>query len=218
MSIKTKLKNVPAHRKYPRIIPYVGSKYEEKRLLLILESHYLPDGSTIHLDPKKWYESDESLLNEEEKSWIHTEDIMKTHPHDLTLNHKAIRKVFCAIRDTKLFSDLDKEDPFPYFALMNYFVRPAKCGQGMKPSYRIKEIREHDVEPANERLEAVVEILNPKGVIFLSCFAYDCCRGSGGISKLETRIGEGKLSRQYHPRYGKFKKEFQQCLRSFWNL
>ena len=53
MSIETKLKNAPAHRKYPRIIPYVGSKYEEKRLLLILESHYLPDGSTIHLDPKK---------------------------------------------------------------------------------------------------------------------------------------------------------------------
>ena len=72
---------------------------------------------------------------------------MKTHPHIPILKRKAIGKVFRAIKDTKLFSDLDldKEDPFPYFALMNYFVRPAKCRQGMRRSYGIKEIREHDV-------------------------------------------------------------------------
>ncbi len=217
------MENILWHRKYPQIIPYIGSKYKEKRLLLILESHFLPDESKIHLDPKAWYEGDESLLSEEEKGWIYTKKTMRGHALSQPQN-TAIPKVYKAIEETRLFSnsDTDKEDPFPYFALMNYFVRPAICGKGMERSYDKEEIWKHDVEPANERLEKVVEILKPKGVIFLSCFAYDCCNDSGGISKLKTRVGEDKVSRQYHPSSRdwdtKEKEEFQQCLRSFWNL
>jgi hypothetical protein len=40
------------------MIPFVGDDYESskhKKLLLIDESHYMPEGSTVHHDVNSWY-------------------------------------------------------------------------------------------------------------------------------------------------------------------
>src|SRR5438552_408685 len=66
--------------RYPMMRPHVGANYQvggEKSLLLIGESHYLPEKSTQHLTAEGWYLGDHTTLCCEELEWISTSDIIR---------------------------------------------------------------------------------------------------------------------------------------------
>ncbi len=69
------------YRRYPQMMPFVGKEYEAGGILLLLESHYLPERSRVHLDADHWYSGNSDSLSEEEKIWIHTRNITNDKLH-----------------------------------------------------------------------------------------------------------------------------------------
>ena len=68
--------------RFPEMKPFIGTDYERTKekgcaLLVIGESHYLPDSSTIHKDGNAWYATNDSLLTQTEKDWINTSKLIK---------------------------------------------------------------------------------------------------------------------------------------------
>ena len=65
--------------RYPTMKPF-GKAFGQgagPALLLVGESHYLPEGSTQHLDPTSWYGGDSTTLSETEVHWISTPRIIR---------------------------------------------------------------------------------------------------------------------------------------------
>ena len=69
--------NRPDHlMRFPCMSPWIGNRYQDghhKRLLVMGESFYLPEGSTIHREPRTWYGSRQEELTGQERAWIHTD-------------------------------------------------------------------------------------------------------------------------------------------------
>lgn len=62
--------------------PWVGSNYvsdKHKKLLVLGESHYLPKGSIKSHDVDAWYSGSEDSLDDKEKEWIFTAEIIGKH-------------------------------------------------------------------------------------------------------------------------------------------
>src|SRR5687768_9795187 len=76
----SQLDQLEHYRKFPAMKPYIGHNYGtngKAKIMLVAESHYLPEYSTISNDPEKWYNSKQSDLNEEETGWIHTRGVVQ---------------------------------------------------------------------------------------------------------------------------------------------
>jgi hypothetical protein len=56
--------NIDFYKKYPQMLPWVGSEYDLTKILIIGESSYLCEKSSIHKDPKGWYSSSLNELDE----------------------------------------------------------------------------------------------------------------------------------------------------------
>jgi hypothetical protein len=68
------------YKQYPMMRPYVGNNFQDATtpsLLLIGESHYLPKGSSQHLNAETWYASSSDTLSEKEIFWINTAAILE---------------------------------------------------------------------------------------------------------------------------------------------
>lgn len=162
--------------RYPEMRPYVGEKYGEAQenrcaLLVIGESHYLPKKSSANEDCKSWYSSNSTKLDEKEKGWINTQDIIdagigegfSNRAHGIWKNGYA--QINCMGPKFENYCDL-----FKYTVFYNYYLRPARCGDTFK---NICEKEDKDI--ANLYFKSMVEKHKPNGIIFLSRFAYDSC-------------------------------------------
>ena len=117
----------PEHlQRFPCMRPWVGSRYRDrlhKRLLVMGESHYLPDQSTIHHDPARWYGSSQDDLSEEEVRWACTVG-------NITGRWYRGHTIYREIRNTiaRTFQEggvTPDEFPLNHIAYCNYFLRPA---------------------------------------------------------------------------------------------
>ena len=69
---------LPEHLwRFPCMRPWIGSEYHESRILIVGESHYMPDGSTINLTPGTWYSATQETLTDCERAYIHTVNCVK---------------------------------------------------------------------------------------------------------------------------------------------
>jgi len=154
------------YKKYPVMKPWVGSNYvsdKHKKLLVLGESHYLPEGSTKSHDLDAWYSGSEDSLDDEEKGWIHTRGIIKKNVEDNYCNsaHGIFRNIAKAVNSVgcQYASPLEAMNDI---AFMNYFQRPAeKTGESI-------HVGQKDVEIATSVLTDVIETLAPDIVIFVS--------------------------------------------------
>ena len=154
------------YKKFPQLIPFVGENYSDNvsyRILLVAESHYLPDYSEKSLDCEKWYSQHPIELDQEE------------------INHTETREVVNTIWDKNghmLFRELEKNLALfiPKYngrsinscAFMNAFQRPSKNGITIKHF-----AKQTDFIVANKILKEVIKIINPSLVIFVSKYAWD---------------------------------------------
>jgi hypothetical protein len=168
---KTDLISVEHFIKYPSLIPFIGEEYENgphKRLLIIGESHYLPQDSTIHMNPDQWYAGDHNLLSNEEISWMSTSDLIvdslktdfKTPAHKI---FQEIAFVLDQISDNKTDWH-DKMSNINKIAFMNFFQRPAVSGLSVVPT-------KIDIDVANQTVNSVIQIIKPELIIFCSTLA-----------------------------------------------
>ncbi len=182
-----RLANYEHFRKYPRMTPWVGSKYLlGSKLLIIGESHYLPLGVTYHHSVEDWYNGSEQYLIDDislkcidsrEKvngiNYINTSGILKARSTDVpkekrkkffAKGHTIYRNIFSSLNSVCTGSDnyLDSIDHVAYY---NYFQRPAEnTGDSIKVTTLDKEVAEATFKHILRSLEPDLIIVVSKKV------------------------------------------------------
>ena len=114
---------------FPCMRPWIGSAYEDdrhKRLVVVAESHYMPPGSTIHLDPERWYQSKQDHLDPTEFEYVHTKGVIRTSFVKFYRGHEIFRAIGREIVPILEESGLTPDEfPLNHIAYYNYFMRPA---------------------------------------------------------------------------------------------
>ena len=169
--------------RYPEMSPYVGNQYNLAQehncaLLVIGESHYLPDDSTVHKDCATWYISDHTKLNQEERGWINTSDIIcKQRPKNFPNQaHWIWRFGYQKINEWGPKFD-DYRMLFPYMVFFNFYLRPANQGNTFK-----ELCTPQDNFVANANFQYMVEQYQPNGIVFLSRLAFESCGAKNMLS------------------------------------
>lgn len=159
--------------------PYEGANFRNQSkpsLLLVGESHYLPDGSSQHLDPDRWYKGSSKTLNETERGWISTPELIQEAREESFANraHGIWKNAFLEINEygpkyedyTRVADDV---------AFCNFFLRPAIQGESLVVSSM-------DVDVANDVLLTICDQLRPTAVIFVSTLARNNFRHAQTLS------------------------------------
>lgn len=169
--------------RYPEMLPYVGEQYNiaqenDCALLVIGESHYLPDYSTIHKDCAAWYASDHTKLNQEERVWINTRDIICDElPTNFTNPAHGIWKYgYQKINEWGPKFE-DYRTLFPYTVFFNFYLRPANQGNTFK-----ELCTPYDNVVSNTNFQYMVEQYKPNGIVFLSRLAFESCGSKNALS------------------------------------
>lgn len=153
---------VPHYLAYPRMRPFVGCRYAgaKARILLVGESHYLPKSQTLHLDAQRWYQGQEGDFRPGQGlGWIHTREILnKSTGEWRKQGHAIYRNLDRALYEAGFQSG---DSALEHIAFMNGFQRPARERLSL-------EVAPEDIEVGRETLAAVIDILRPDGVIFVS--------------------------------------------------
>ena len=174
--LKNGLLSIDFYQSFPMMIPFIGDYYisdNHKRMLLVGESFYFPDESTIHLDAEKWYNYSKDDLTttidgEEEREWINCDGLLRNP------NWNKGHKMYINLNNSIKKTNLDfKARPIDEVAFTNFFVRPAIKGKSIQ-NYANKSDIEKDIQKANEVLENVLGILKPDVLIFVSKYAFEC--------------------------------------------
>lgn len=166
-SFDKELQKIDHYRKFPVMMPFIGKNYktQNRKLLILCESHYLPEESTIHLDAEKWYnEVTEKDLNEVEKKWINTREITIW---EFKNEQPPFINIYNALKDAGM------ENPEYSIAYMNAFLRPSIEGKSVK--HIVEKI---DFDVAGNVINKVIDIIQPSYVIFVSKFAWDSLNGN----------------------------------------
>lgn len=154
------------YKKYPVMKPWVGSNYvsdKHKKLLVLGESHYLPEGSTKSHDLDAWYSGSVDSLDAEEQGWIFTAEIIGKHMQENFHNsaHGIFRNTAKAV-NTVGYQYANPSEAMNDIAFMNFFQRPAeKTGDSIN-------VGKKDVEVAIYVLKDVIETLAPDLIVFVS--------------------------------------------------
>src|SRR5574344_2242252 len=157
--------NLPIYRQYPEMAPAIGACYAHpahSKLLLVGEIFYLPEGSSAHLDPVKWYAGDHRALTEEERAWICTESVIDSQ------NPQMIKSLTSALSETAQSTNPAAEI-WRHVAYMNFSLRPAPCKKSFKDI-----ATPVDVQKSCENLVAVLKILKPDILVLCSKYVCDC--------------------------------------------
>ena len=160
--------SIPFYRSHPYMMPFVGDNYESskhKKLLLVGESFYLPEGATVHHNANSWYGT--PMLTNDEQDWCNTRG---------TREGKSGR--FGKEIDRCLNLVLPSGgNGWHQVAFLNYFLRPADCTTGIEDLWKTTGGENLDREYAIKNFIKILEILKPDLLIFLSSTVCYCAEG-----------------------------------------
>ncbi len=158
---------------YPQLRPFIGTGWPQQtnRVLLVAESHYLPEDSNGKSNSKTWYDGDETSLTQQEKGWINTRGVISAADHytldkgNFAKGHTIFYQLKAAIFDACQTKN-KSQTLFQHFAYYNYFQRPAEI---VGESIQVSGI---DNRVAYNTIKAITEIAEPTAIIFVSKKAY----------------------------------------------
>lgn len=157
----SQFQSIPFYQSHWYMLPFVGDNYESpkhKKLLLIGESHYMPEGATLHHDVDRWYDEVPNLSHEEER-WCDTRGTREWKSGQFGKNiDSAIRRIF----------QVESDNAFQEMASYNYFLRPADSKKSFKDI-----CTERDCMEAVRMFGILLDILKPDLIVFVSKFAFD---------------------------------------------
>lgn len=189
--IQTQLAYLWFYKQFPAMIPFIGDYYsssKHKKLLLIGESYYLPNETVLHHSATNWYKSNQSQLNDEEVEWINCNGLLTCDWQ--SAGHQIYREINSCIFSLGIKSDKRAIDEVSY---TNYFQRPAeKEGESFKYF-----CTEEDIQKSHEILTAVINIMNPEIIIFVSKYSWDI-----GGSKIRNTYSNKVVDFVCHPGTG----------------
>ncbi len=149
------------------MLPYVGGNYlspSHGKLLLIGESFYFPEESTIHLDAEHWYSLTKDSLNREELQHIDCRGLLECPWSESGQEmYREINRCLCEQGLTY------EERPISHVAFTNAFFRPASASGGS-----IRDCGEAiDHAKSREITAAMIRALRPDLVVYVSKYAWD---------------------------------------------
>lgn len=166
----------PFYNQYPEMRPFIGTDYEVAKqhgcaLLVIGESHYLPQYSHAHKDAQAWYSGSNVYLNEEERGWINTAEIINDElPRGFPNKAHVIFKSGAQKINEYGPHFSDYRSIFKYIVFYNFFLRPANEGDSLK-----NILVQDDTVVAQDYFKFMLQTYDPDGLIFLSRFAFEQC-------------------------------------------
>ncbi len=185
---------IPIYSQYPQLLPLIGQEFGHfgKRLLLIGESHYLPqlDESgkeiTIHHNDEAWYEANESLLDTTQKKWLNTRENAGSGENQKYTSkaYSIYRNIEYAIKESG-FNPPDTSNMLNYVAYANYFLRPARTGVSL-------QVTGKDSEVSYAAFRSLVQILEVDYLYFVSKLAWQSFmymnRDSDRLEQAQVRV------------------------------
>ncbi len=187
-SFDDSLMKIVHYQSFPAMLPFVGEDYDSanhSKMLIVGESFYFPEDSTLHKDPAKWYSATQVLLNPEEIAYIDCKGLLEC---DWNYGgHKIYREINACLAELNLpFHDR----PVSNISFTNAFMRPAtESGNSFKYC-----CVEQDVAESVKVLTDIISILRPDIVIFVSKYAWDTVGW-----KIKSQVKETAFDFVSHP-------------------
>ena len=165
------LKNDFLKRHY-ECLPFIGEEYEKSRLLLIGESHYVPPNEIFCVNREDFYDTSFDDLSEGEyKGWINTRSVFEYRVYDKgdfkNFFSNTATEIAKIINHTDDVSKDKRIEAMHQYAFMNYFKRPS-----YDEGETIRGITDKDYIYAYDISAYIIDVLNPRLIIFLSKKAY----------------------------------------------
>ena len=161
------LREIQHFQSYPSMLPYVGEDYEtgsHRKMLLVGESFYFPEESTVHLDAERWYSQTESALNCAEIEYFGCRGLVEC-PWKAD-GHKMYREINGCLATLGLEF---KDRPVSHVAYINAYFRPAsKNGDSFKHGCTLL-----DRTKSWDITERVIRAIKPDLVVYVSKYAWD---------------------------------------------
>lgn len=156
---------IPVHLiRFPCMKPWVGCKFpgHNRRLAIVAESHYIPDGSTtLNLDPEDWYASCEieAVPNEEHRNWMNTVNCVTDYRDPTKPDHQTYKNIEHSLKKHCLcFDDI---------AFFNYVFRPVhEWAKGY--SHPCFNILQEDRRVSAEIIRWFIRKYNPTHIVIAS--------------------------------------------------
>ncbi len=144
------------------MLPFIGSNFDDNRILIVAESHYVPK-SIKHQLGDEWYDISSSdfikkTLQNNTNSRGVIAQISKGKGHGLFHN---IGNALKAANQKYSLNDI---------AWYNFYQKPAEFGKSIKPT-------ELDKKKAISVFETILDVLKPKLVIFVSRLSFNELKG-----------------------------------------
>ena len=160
------LMEIAQYQSFPAMLPFVGQGYVSEnrpKLLIIGESFYLPDYSTLQKNACEWYSANQDLLTKDEVEWIDCRGLLECDWKS------GGQRMYAEISRCLGEIDLPSIDrPVSNICYANTFMRPATDGESFKHC-----CEERDVVVSIATLTRVIAALTPDLVIFASKYAWD---------------------------------------------
>ncbi len=223
MCYDLELSKIPFYQIHPEYMPYIGERYDAYRILFVGESHYIgqdknePPVFTTAYFMAHWWNGTCSELHEKYRGWYNTRDVINYYlegnrrkGHIIFTN---IAKSFSAVVLNQPIDSINDEESqkFNYFAFMNFFQMPSLFdGAGFWKSIENAENRDEvwntAVEKSKEVLDAVIDIMEPQIVIFVSQQAYNAYQESDAKHKNDDNV-KGDVAHPGSPWWNRRKKD-----------
>ena len=201
------LKKIDFFKGHEYMLPFVGEKYREGGILHIGASYYfkLDDIDCAQQQEAKlvldeWWDESQQAINRRDKfldtprqpkngndiskfgAWVNTREIVESFCNNNAYNEKSraiYREFLKAAYDKQSSEDLKDTEGYAPFSYMNFFQKPTKDVQ-----------TKHDDDAvcnSCEIVKAVIEILQPKIIIFTSSIAYDAFFNNANNLKFQPK-------------------------------
>ena len=159
--------------RHPECLPFIGEKYSDSRLLLIGESHYVPERDIDLVNREDFYDCRfEDLDPGDYKTWIDTRAVFEYRVYDRgdfkNFFSNPATEIARAVNHTDNLSKDQRVDAMHQYAFFNYFKRPS-----YDEGKTIAGLSETDYRYAYEVSCDIIKVLEPRMIVFLSRKAYD---------------------------------------------
>jgi hypothetical protein len=193
-------KEIEHFKNYPEMMPFVGRNYEDTKVLFIGESHFLNGAILFEKTPKfenQWYNQESSQLplkqNDSDPNFlgaIYTREVLDDFMYgSSSKSYRIFSNLAAEMQDCIAQKSDNARSVFENVAFYNYYQRPAfSSGDSI-------EDNEEDNEKAYSVYKEVVQILQPKKVIFVSSKAASIYKY---YKSRKYRDTDGKMN---HPEY-----------------
>ena len=210
MNYEEALSKIPFYEIHPSLKPFIGEKYDEYKILIVGESHYInqkPKTQKYTIDhfATNWWNGSCSEMDADEncQGWYDTRSVVNNY---LKGKRDPASSIFTNV--VKPFSKIVLNQPieyisteesqkFNYFSFMNFFQMPSLFfGKSFKGSLYenganievAKCVWEKARNVSITVCDSVIDVIKPRVIIFVSSLAYDTFHGSNANHKNDKNV------------------------------